>query len=182
MQVRRLQSLLYPAVKINFGRTQNNPKNLKRKISEIHQHAVTQLRERRSMINRKNIWLVGLVMCLALGISLRAQGYGGRWAYLGDAHVDGAQDHDVIHVGIHDGRFRAVQLRVSGGAVEFQRVVVHFGNGTQEELMVHERIPSGGRTRPMDLPGERRVIESVELWYSKASWHRRPRVTLFGIR
>ena len=87
-----------------------------------------------------------------------------------------------IHVGVRDGRFRAIQLRISGGTIDFQRVVVHYGNGSQEELIFRERIPSGGRTRPMDLPGERRVIESVELWYSKESWHRRPKVDLYGLR
>jgi hypothetical protein len=137
------------------------------------------------MIKNRNVWLLSLVVALVFGASLYAQDrddYRGRWTYLGNAHVDGANDHDKIRVGIQDGKFRAVQLRVSGGAIDFQRVVVHFGNGTQEELVFRERIPSGGRTRPMDLPGERRVIESVELWYSKESWHRRPKVELFGIR
>lgn len=105
-----------------------------------------------------------------------------RWAYLGSAHVDGAVDHDNIHVGRSDGRFRAIQLRISGGAIEFQRVVVHFGNGTQEDLVIRERIPNGGATRAIDLPGERRVIESVELWYSKERWDRHPKVSLYGIR
>jgi hypothetical protein len=132
------------------------------------------------MINRKNVWLLGLVVTLAFGMSLYAQG--GRWVYLGNAHVDGEHDHDNIQVGIQDGRFRAVQLRVSGGAIDFQRVIAHFGNGSQEELTFRERIPSGGRTRAIDLPGDRRVIQSVELWYSKESWHRRPKVELFGMR
>ncbi len=137
------------------------------------------------MIKNRNVWLLSLMVALVFGASVYAQDrddYRGRWTYLGNAHVDGANDHDKIRVGIQDGKFRAVQLRVSGGAIDFQRVVVHFGNGTQEELVFRERIPSGGRTRPMDLPGERRVIESVELWYSKESWHRRPKVELFGIR
>lgn len=132
------------------------------------------------MVNRKSAWLLGLAMCLVLGVSIYAQE--GRWLYLGKAHVDGEHDHDEIQVGVRDGRFRAVQLRVSGGTIDFQKVIAHFGNGTQEELVFRERIPSGGRTRPIDLPGERRVIQNVELWYSKESWHRRPKVELFGVR
>ena len=130
----------------------------------------------------KKIYLVSaiaLFLVLALGISSDARE---RWAYLGSAHVDGALDHDSIHVGSSDGRFRAIQLRVSGGAIEFQRVVVHFGNGTEEELVIRERIPSGGVTRPIDLPGERRIIQSVELWYGKERWEHRPQVSLYGIR
>lgn len=123
---------------------------------------------------------IGILFVLTLSASLYAQE--GRWDHLGDAHVDGAQDHDNIHVGKHDGRFRAIQLRVSGGAVYFERVVVHFGDGTQEELVIRDKIPSGGATRAIDLPGERRVIESVELWYGKDRWEHRPKVSLYGIR
>jgi hypothetical protein len=122
---------------------------------------------------------IALFFALALGMSSNARE---RWAYLGSAHVDGGIDHDSIHVGSSEGRFRAIQLRVSGGAIEFQRVVMHFGNGTQEELVIRERIPSGGVTRPIDLPGERRIIQSVELWYGKERWEHRPKVSLYGIR
>ena len=31
-----------------------------------------------------------------------------------------------------------------------------------------------------NLPGERRVIESVDLWYSKGYWSKRPKVSLYG--
>ena len=78
-----------------------------------------------------------------------------------------ANDHDNIHVGKHDGRFRAIQLRVEGGEVFFEKVIVHFHDGSHEELVIRDRIPSGGQTRAIDLPGDRRVIESVELWYGK---------------
>ncbi len=74
----------------------------------------------------------------------------------------------------------AIQLRVSGGAVNFDRVIVRYGNETMEEIQV--RIPNGGRTRIIDLPGDRRIIRSVDLWYSKDRWTRRPTVSLYGIR
>jgi hypothetical protein len=123
---------------------------------------------------------IGVLFVLAFSAALHAQE--GRWDYLGDAHVDGAQDHDNIHVGKHNGRFRAIQLRVSGGAIYFERVIVHFGDHTQEELIIRDKIPSGGSTRAIDLPGDRRVIESVELWYGKDRWEHRPKVSLYGIR
>jgi hypothetical protein len=131
------------------------------------------------------VWLVGLIAALAFGVSVFAQDrddHEGRWVYLGSRHVDGHRDHDVVRVGARDGKFRAVQLRVTGGAVDFHRVVVHFGNGTSEEIAFRERIPDGDRTRAIDLPGERRIIRSVELWYGKESWHRRPKVEVWGIR
>jgi hypothetical protein len=132
------------------------------------------------MKSRNLVWLLSLVAALMFSVSLQAQE--GRWERLGDAHVDGQNDHDNIHVGRSDGKFRAVQLRVSGGAIDFQRVIVHFGDGSNQELEFREHIQDGGRTRPMDLTGDRRRIESVELWYSKESWHRRPKVELWGVR
>lgn len=132
------------------------------------------------MIKNRSTWIVGFVVMLALCTSLYAQR--GRWTYLGNSHVDGANDHDSIKVGKSDGGFRAIQLRISGGAINFERVIVRYGNGTQEELQVRARIPDGGHTRAIDLPGERRLIESVDLWYSKNHWSKRPKVSLFGLR
>ncbi len=123
---------------------------------------------------------VSCVLVLAFCTSLSAQRR--RWRYLGDSHVDGSVDHDSIRVGRSDGSFRAIQLRINGGAIHFERVVVRFGNGTQEEIPIRSRIPDGGKTRAIDLPGERRMIQSVDLWYSKDRWSRRPKVTLYGMR
>ena len=95
---------------------------------------------------RNNVWLLGLITAFAFGVSVYAQDrddYGERWVYLGSRRVDGHRDHDVIRVGMRDGKFRAVQLRVSGGAVDFHRVIVHFGNDTSEEIAFRERIPDG---------------------------------------
>ena len=132
------------------------------------------------MTKHRSLWAISFVLALALCTSLYAQR--GRWTYLGNSHVDGATDHDSIKVGRSDGGFRAIQLRISGGAINFERVVVRYGNGTQEEIPVRARIPDGGQTRVIDLPGERRLIESVDLWYGKDKWSKRPKVSLFGLR
>src|SRR5262245_46584956 len=57
-----------------------------------------------------------------------------RWEYLGESNVDGTFDHDRIEVGRNEGRFRAIQIRVSNAPIHFQRVVVHYENGTSEVL------------------------------------------------
>jgi Protein of unknown function (DUF2541) len=105
------------------------------------------------------------------------------WEFLGEANVDGSVDHDNIVVTGRAGTFKAIQLRVQNNTVQFQRVVVHYGNGQNERIPVAGRIRPGGSTRVIDLPGDRRVIESVELWYSRANWGpRRPKVQLYGLR
>jgi hypothetical protein len=129
--------------------------------------------------NSRRKWTIGLVFVLALCTSLYAQR--GRWTFLGDAHVDGSQDHDSIRVGRSAGAYRAIQLRISGGSINFDRVIVRYGNGEQEEIPIRARIPDGGQTRVIDLPGSRRMIQSLDLWYGKNKWNRRPKVSLYGL-
>jgi hypothetical protein len=130
---------------------------------------------------KHNKVIVGtIVFLLLLSTASFAQYHERGWQLLGEAHVDGRVDHDNISVG-YRGSFRSIQLRVENGPIEFDRVVVHYENGSSEVLQVRQVIPAGGHTRDIDLRGDRRNIRSVELWYGKAAPHSgRPRVTLFG--
>jgi|SRR4051794_7648810 len=121
-----------------------------------------------------------LAVMLILTTASYAQRYGGRWRYLGQAHVDGRSDHDNISVA-GNGRFRSIQLRVENAPIAFDRVIVHYANGQSDELRVRQVIRAGESTRDIDLRGNRRDIRSVELVYGKAVPRSgRPRVTLFG--
>jgi hypothetical protein len=132
--------------------------------------------------------LVGaLSLLLALPQNAPAQGKGkagkAAWDYLGEANVDGAADHDRITVTRTEGTFRAIQLRVERAPIEFNRVVVHYSNGQSDPVPVRERIAEGGASRAIDLPGQRRAIQSVEIWYERAKLAgAKPRVTLYGRR
>jgi hypothetical protein len=132
------------------------------------------------MLKKYASWILGASLALVLAAPIA---HAKHWVLLGTAHVDKNEDHKTIHVGNGAGEFRKIQLRVNGGAIDLQRLVVHFGNGTQEELAVAaDRVRSGGKTPELDLPGERRTIESVELWYSKEYADTRPEVSLYGTR
>lgn len=123
--------------------------------------------------------VAALLLAVSLGQTLQAQQ--GGWAYLGEANVDGNADHDRIKVGRSEGRFRALQIRVERAPIEFQRVVVHYGNGQDEELEIRDRIRAGGRTRNIDIQGRERAIESVEFWYARANYgSRKPKLRLYG--
>ncbi|HYE74888.1 MAG TPA: hypothetical protein VEF04_16225, partial [Blastocatellia bacterium] len=77
-----------------------------------------------------------LILLIGLTSMTNAQrrGYGQeRWEYLGQSNVDGTRDQDNILVNSRDA-FRAIHLRVQGAGIEFQRVVVHFENGTDTEV------------------------------------------------
>ena len=132
------------------------------------------------MLMRRVLFVfVALLLVFGFNQSLNAQR--GGWIHLGDKHVDGHSDHDKISVGSSEGTFRQLQIRVRVAPVIFQRVVVHFGNGADEELEFRERINAGGETRPLDLRGTDRIIKSVEFWYEKARWRERtPTVELYG--
>ena|SRR5436190_2241728 len=128
----------------------------------------------------KNVFRVMLVV-LIVGLVAQAGSAQRRWIFLGDKHVDGHDDHDKISINSKEGTFRQVQVRVKVAPVIFKEVVVHFGNGADEELQFAERINAGGSTRPLDLRGTDRVIKSVEFWYEKARWgEQRPTVELYG--
>ena len=124
--------------------------------------------------------LVAALLVLALATSLFGRGQ--FWDFLGCTQVDAGHDHGRIQIVRRDRLFRTIQLRVSGEAMFFDRVVMHFGNGTSQELIVSQRISPGGKDYVIDLPGERRTLESVELWYYKEPWGHNPRVNLYGIR
>jgi hypothetical protein len=128
---------------------------------------------RRKHVARLFVWLVGF----ANTISLPAQAQ--VWDFLGDTQIDGTCDHGRIQVTRRNGVFHAIQLRVSD-AIFFDRVIVHFGDGTSEELAVQGRIWPGGKNRVIGFPGQLRVVESVELWYYKEPWEHSPRVILYG--
>ena len=111
----------------------------------------------------------------------RRRGDEDRWELLGRATVNGRTDHDRIFVS-NRGGFRQIQLGVRGGAIEFQRVVVHFESGEDHQLEIRDRISDKAKTRVIDLPGDRRRIRSIEFWYSKETWRSRPVVNVWGQR
>ncbi len=126
--------------------------------------------------------MLGLALLAGLAAAAYAQP-GAGWEYLGDAHVDGMQDHDNIKVTASKGEFKSIRLKVEDAAIEFDRVVVHFGNGNTVPIQIRAKIPAGGQSRVIDLPGKERIIESLELWYARGnpSNPQKPHVVLWGM-
>jgi hypothetical protein len=120
------------------------------------------------------------LLALALATSLFAHGQ--FWDFLGYTQVDRSQDHGRIEITRRDCLFRTIQLRVSGEAIFFDRLVAHFANGASQEFIVSGRISPEGRNYVVDLSGERTALESVELWYYKEPWEHNPGISLYGAR
>src|SRR5690242_10482466 len=90
------------------------------------------------------------VLVLGITFTLAAQvRVAGGWQNVGSAHVDGRADHDRIDA--HGEAYTALRLGVSGGAVEFERLAIHFRNGGDEVLPVAVRVPSGGMSPAIPL-------------------------------
>lgn len=134
------------------------------------------------MLRKLSVSLFAMALVIGFSASAQAQHRNRGMALLGERHIDGRMDTDKIDVGKDAGTFRAIQFRVEGGTVNFDRISVKYLNGQTEEISVRSEIPSGGRTRLIDLPGERRVIESISMWYSKGEWRTRPSVRVYGVR
>ncbi len=83
------------------------------------------------------------LLAFAFATSLSASGE--FWDFLGYTQVDSSQDHGRIQITRRDVHFRTIQLRVSGQAIFFDRLVIHFDDGTSQKLIVSDRISPGGR-------------------------------------
>lgn len=117
---------------------------------------------------------------IALMIYVAPSAHADNWVYLGQAHVDGQHDHDNIEIGKAAGRYRFLQIRVKNAPIEFDRIVVHYGNGEPEVLQVRDVIRRGSRSRAITLQGDR-FVQSFELWYGKARPNSaKPELSLWG--
>jgi hypothetical protein len=84
---------------------------------------------------------------------------------LGEQTVGFDVDRDVVKVGRREGRFSRIRLDVRGNDVFVRNVRVRYGNGEEESFELREEIRAGSSSRPIDLKGDRRAIDTIELTY-----------------
>ena len=115
-----------------------------------------------------------LVMAGALATDAAAQrrdddrrgGGGDRdWVELGCQKVSFRAERDTLRVGRREGRFTAIRLFARGGDVEMLDLKVIYGGGQPDDIRVRSILERGERTRPLDLRGRDRSIESIEMAY-----------------
>jgi len=87
-----------------------------------------------------------------------------EWAELGCKSVGFLVDRDVLPINSPD-RFKALRLRSSGFDIELVEMLVRYGNGTRDNFVIRKIIPSGSRTGPIDLRGDRRRISQIDFLY-----------------
>jgi hypothetical protein len=118
----------------------------------------------RSSIRNIASTLIALLVCTA-ALAAQPRGRGPAWTLLGSRTVTDRLDHDTVVVTGAKGSFNAIKLQVTGHAVDFQKVVVHFKNGDDQNVELRNTIPAGGSSRDIDIQGANRIITKIDFWY-----------------
>jgi hypothetical protein len=100
------------------------------------------------------------------------------WELLAQAEADLKNDRDRIQVGRREGTFRALRLVVRGAPLEMSDMVVTFGDGQTFSPKIKQRFDENTTSREIDLPGDRRVIKSVDFNYRSLN-RREGRATVY---
>jgi hypothetical protein len=103
-----------------------------------------------------------------------------RFDKLGERKVKFKSDKDVIS-GRWDGWYEALKIKVRGGSLNMEKMVVHFRNGETQEIPLKNNFTDGSESRVIDLPGAKRLIEKVVFWYEATGTDgNKPTVELWG--
>lgn len=87
------------------------------------------------------------------------------WRLLGERSVAGRYDHDTIAVGSYKGRFDKLTMVVSDSDLELIDLEIKFVTGRSYHPATRHYFREGSRSRMFDLPGDDRMIRSIELRY-----------------
>lgn len=110
--------------------------------------------------------LLGLVTLFAMSFTpAGAPVSAARWEMLGVRKIDHRLDRDEILVTRAEGVFSALKLRIKRSPINMHKIVIHYGNGDVQEIEIRSLFRAGSESRVIDLPGNRRTIQKVVLWY-----------------
>ena len=92
-----------------------------------------------------------------------------QWHKVGSKEVDNNVDHDTLHVNEWRDGFRRMRLGVEHAPIDFFRVVITYGSGITEEIIVQALIHPGEHTYVKELHLHERSVRKIELWYDPQS-------------
>ena len=124
---------------------------------------------------------VAIAALAVAGTAASQSAWADKWEELGCQKVGFLIDRDVVKVGRHDGRFKAIRLEVSGNTVYMEDLKVVNGNGVPDDIPVRSEIRDGGQTRALDL-GRDRAIDRVEMVYrAQPNFKGSAKVCVYGL-
>ncbi|MBZ0134973.1 MAG: hypothetical protein K8I27_01210 [Planctomycetes bacterium] len=130
-------------------------------------------------------WMGVLALLLATSAITQAQDedWGKKfpnYELLGERKVDFGADKDTIEVTGKEGRFVSLMIGVMDGNLEMYDIKITFGNDDTHSPELRHTFKQGERSRQIDLPGEARVIKTVEFKYKSKLKRGKATVKLFG--
>jgi hypothetical protein len=102
------------------------------------------------------------------------------WKLLGERTVTGRYDHDTITVGAYRGAFEKLTLVVTDSDLELIDLEIKFASGRSYHPATRHFFREGSRSRVFDLPGDKRIIRSIELRYKNLPGGGRARVQVWA--
>jgi len=87
------------------------------------------------------------------------------WVKLGERTVNGRVDKDTITVGRDEGKYTKLTVVVEKSDIELLDFEVVFANGEKFNPGVRHYFKENSRTRVIDLPGNERIIKTINLKY-----------------
>ena len=112
-----------------------------------------------------------------------ASAHRGGWDVLGEKRVGIGLDRDVIELERRDGRFDALKLQVRNGNIMLLGMTIVYGNGVRQDFRAGVFMRDGAETQAIDLKGESRFLQRVELRYGTLDFGgSRAAVTVLGRR
>jgi hypothetical protein len=102
---------------------------------------------------------------LCVGVLALSLAWAGEWVHLGQRTVNHRADHDVIKAKGAKGLCSQIKLQVKHRPVEILDLKVFFENGDVFDVKLARKIPAGGHSRAIDLPGKSRNIKKVTFTY-----------------
>jgi hypothetical protein len=104
------------------------------------------------------------------------------WTKLGEQTVNGKVDRDTIRVGRSEGKFTKLNLVVEGSDLELLSFVVTFANGQKFSPAVRHHFKESSRTRIIDLPGDERIIQKIDVTYKNTRGGGNARMEVWGFK
>ncbi len=105
----------------------------------------------------------------------------GYWTLLSKQQVGLDIDRDVVKVPADGVRYTAVALAAIDQAIDLYDLKVVFGSGKVLDVRVRRTLKAGERSRAIDLPGDVRSIQRIELVYETSGKARkRAQIAVWG--
>lgn len=83
------------------------------------------------------------------------------WTEIAREGFNRRDDRVQIRIGRREGRFGQIRLVNDGDRVDIRDISIRFGNGETQNVRLDQSLEDGRMTRPIDVEGDRRFVESV---------------------